>query len=294
MIPLRSNKSFHASHGMTNLAMFNDYFQSTLDETNADPNQKDDFEEICQRLNLAKGEKLLDIGCEMTVYAAKNFGVNVLGVTVNKSVQTRLNQVIAGLGLPGSAVKLMDYRNLIGVKFDKAVCLDPSAIVRQKETVTLFGTIYNLLYPGGLFLIQCLAPPPVTWAASIEPQTWLARCFGLILRLSSQEHLPTFQMVDLIARKIGFNLQLVDDLSETYRLRLQYWLSYLQIYHNIVIGDTSETIFHDWNVNLSILLNRIESGDVHFFQYLLSKPENAPDHVSIPDSQRCCGLRDSE
>lgn len=101
-------------------------------------------------------------------------------------------------------------------------------------------------------------------------------------------------MVDLIARQIGFNLQLADDLSETYRLRLQYWLSYLQIYHNTVIGDTSETIFHDWNINLSILLNLIESGDVHFFQYLLSKPENAPDHVSIPDSQRCCVLRDSE
>lgn len=130
--------------------------------------------------------------------------------------------------------------------------------------------------PVGLFLIQCIAPPSVTWAASIEPQTCLARRFGLILRLSSQEHLPTFQMVDLIARQIGFNLQLADDLSETYRLRLQYWLSYLQIYHNTVIGDTSETIFHDWNVNLSILLNLIESGDVHFFQYLLSKPENAP------------------
>src|SRR3990172_4704027 len=110
---------------MKSLARLSDYFQVAFDEPNTDSIRENEFETICCKLHLVTGEKLLDIGCEFVTYAARKYGAKVLGLTLNRPLHVKLNQFIAAAGLQGSAVKFMDYRNPVGVKFDKAVCLDP-------------------------------------------------------------------------------------------------------------------------------------------------------------------------
>jgi cyclopropane-fatty-acyl-phospholipid synthase len=279
---------------MKNMDLLHAYFQVGLDETNTGSIRGDEFEAICHKLNLTKGEKLLDIGCELVVYAAREHGAKVIGITVNKPLHMKFNQLIAASDLRGSVVKFMDYRNLVGVKFDKAVCLDPFAALGRKETLTLFGTMYNLLHPGGLFLGQCISTTLSSAPVSVKQPVRLVQYIGSIFHPSTRDGFLSFNAVERIVRQIGFEIQLVEDLSENYLPRLKHRLTYLQANQDSIVRDTSEASFHARNANLSILLDRIESDDIHLNQWLLSKPSNSHSQVSIPDSQRCCVPRNPD
>ena len=53
--------------------------------------QEDKLEMICRKLQFKAGEKLLEIGCGwggLAAYAAKNYGVEVIGITVSKEQQS--------------------------------------------------------------------------------------------------------------------------------------------------------------------------------------------------------------
>lgn len=294
MFVSHSNKAFPAKHDMKSLARLSDYFQVAIDELNTDSIRENEFEAICCKLHLVTGEKLLDIGCELVTYAARKYSAKVLGITLNKPLHMKLNQFIAAAGLQGSAVKFMDYRNPVGVKFDKAVCLDPFISVGRKEKMTLFGAVYNLLHPGGLFLTQCLSTTPSSASVSGKQQARLARYMGSIFHPSSRDGCLSFNEVELIARQIGFEIHLAEDLSEDYLLRLQRWLTYLQANRDSIVSDSSEATSHAWRTDLPLLLDGIRSGDICLHQSLLSKPADSHDFVPLPDSQRCCGLRNTD
>ncbi|MCA0454000.1 MAG: class I SAM-dependent methyltransferase [Chloroflexi bacterium] len=281
-------------HNLRNLASLSAYFQVESDEANASSIRRDEFETVCRKLNLIKDDKLLDVGCELVTFAAENRGARVIGITVDMPLHLKLNHRIAAASLRGSVVKLMDYRNLVGVKFGKAVCLDPFATVGRKECEVLLGTIYNVLHPGGLFLVECITGMSSSTSTSAKPLERLTRRFDHILNHSSQNGFLPSDVVERIIRQIGFEIQQVEELNERYRLRLKQWLTCLRANQDDIMRDRGEACFHDWNSELSILLHRIEVSDVKCCQWLLSKPINSRQHVMIPDSQRCCGSRNPD
>jgi len=104
--------------------------------------------------------------------------------------------------------------------------------------------------------------------------------------------LPSNQL-ELIAHQIGFEIQVGENLSETYLIRLQGWLTFLHLNRDEVLSCFSENLFQQWITGISILVDGIERGDFQFHQYLFSKPGNSHNRVLLPDSQRCCGSRSS-
>ena len=110
----------------------NDLFQNMLDERMnyscgywKDANTLDKAQEnklvlICRKLCLQPGMKVLDIGCgwgSFGKYAAENYGVEVVGITVSKE-QVELGKQLCE-GLPVEC-RLQDYRDL-NEKFDRIV-----------------------------------------------------------------------------------------------------------------------------------------------------------------------------
>ena len=147
--------------------MGNDVFETMLDPTmsyscgywhNADTleqAQLNKLDMICRKLELEPGQQLLEIGCGwggLAYHAAKNYGVDVLGVTVSKEQQQLAQQRCQGLPV---RIELMDYRDLNG-QFDKIVSVGMFEHVGHKNYATYFDAASKLLKNDGLFLLHTI------------------------------------------------------------------------------------------------------------------------------------------
>lgn len=121
-----------------------------------DTAQECKLEHICGKLRLRAGERLLDIGCGwggVARYAAQQYGVEVLGVTLSDKQAKYADDQIARAGLGDRvSVKLLDYRDLGAESFDKIVSVGMFQHVGRAYLPKYFARAYRLLKPGGLFL----------------------------------------------------------------------------------------------------------------------------------------------
>jgi cyclopropane-fatty-acyl-phospholipid synthase len=113
------------------------------------------YDLICKKLNLKKGQKILDIGCGwggFIKYATKNYGVSAVGVTVSKE-QAKFTENLCN-GLPVEII-VGDYRNLNG-KFDNIVSVGMFEHVGLKNYKTYFQVAKKCLKDDGLFLLHSI------------------------------------------------------------------------------------------------------------------------------------------
>ncbi|MBI2053830.1 MAG: cyclopropane fatty acyl phospholipid synthase [Candidatus Staskawiczbacteria bacterium] len=124
---------------------------------NLDEAEEAKLDLICQKLNLQKGQSVLDIGSgwgSFALYAAKKYGVKVLGITVSKE-QIELAQKICS-GLP-VCFRLQDYRCLnLNEKFDHIVSIGMFEHVGLKNYGTFFKIVKKCLDKNGLFLLHTI------------------------------------------------------------------------------------------------------------------------------------------
>jgi cyclopropane-fatty-acyl-phospholipid synthase len=118
--------------------------------------QQNKLRMICDKLALAPGETLLDIGCGfggLAAFAAEHYGVRVVGVTNSR----QHFEVASGYGakLPVE-IRLVDYRELprLQQRFDKISSIEMIEAVGPKNYAAYFQIAHQCLAPGGRFLIQ--------------------------------------------------------------------------------------------------------------------------------------------
>jgi cyclopropane-fatty-acyl-phospholipid synthase len=128
------------------------YWEATSDLAQA---QKKKLDLICRKLKLESGMRLLDIGSgwgALAKYAAENYGVNVLGVTVSSEQIKIARERCKGLPIE---FRLQDYR-LLKEKFDRIVSVGMFEHVGYKNYPTYFETVTNCLKDNGLFLLHTI------------------------------------------------------------------------------------------------------------------------------------------
>ena len=145
----------------------NDIFINMLDErmtyscgywrnaNTLDKAQEHKLDLICRKLGLQSGMKVLDIGCgwgSLAKYAAENYQVEVVGITVSRE-QVELARTMCQ-GLPVE-IKLMDYRD-INDRFDRIVSVGMIEHVGYKNYRTFMKVASQYLEDGGLFLLHTI------------------------------------------------------------------------------------------------------------------------------------------
>lgn len=126
------------------------YWQETNELSEAQENK---LELICRKLKLKPGEKVLDIGCGwggFAWYAAKNYDVQVVGITISEE-QKKLAEDRC-MGLPVE-IRLRDYRE-INEKFDKIVSIGMLEHVGHKNYKPFIEIIKKNLENEGLCLLH--------------------------------------------------------------------------------------------------------------------------------------------
>lgn len=132
--------------------------------------QHDKLDMICRKLELRRGEHLLDIGCGwggLARHTARYFGARVTGITVSKEQQWFAQERCIGLPVQ---IELMDYRDLHGT-YDKVVSVGMFEHVGQKNYLTYFDSVSHLMKDDGLFLLHTIGVD--TTSRSLDP--WIDR-----------------------------------------------------------------------------------------------------------------------
>lgn len=117
--------------------------------------QEDKLEMICQKLQLEPGMRLLDIGCgwgTMAKYAAENYGVEVVGITISEEQHKFATERCRGLPIE---IRIEDYRHLNGL-FDRAVSIGMFEHVGLKNYQSYMNVVHKSLKENGLFLLHTI------------------------------------------------------------------------------------------------------------------------------------------
>jgi len=160
---------------------------------NLDDAQLAKLELICRKLQLQPGMRVLDIGCgwgETLKYAAENYGVSGVGVTVSEEQAQFAIELCSGLPIE---IRVQDYRDVTD-RFDRVLSIGMFEHVGIKNYATYFQVARRCLEDKGLALLHCIGSNTSTnhadpWIAKyIFPNSMLpsaaqigAACEGLFV-----------------------------------------------------------------------------------------------------------------
>ncbi|MCY1422593.1 putative fatty acid methyltransferase [compost metagenome] len=112
---------------------------------------------LCRKLRLKPGERLLDVGCGwggLARLAAREFGVEVLGITLSEEQYKLGRERVKAEGLEGKVtLELRDYRDLPrDGRFDKVVSVGMFEHVGHANLGIYFQHLFDAARPGGLVM----------------------------------------------------------------------------------------------------------------------------------------------
>lgn len=111
---------------------------------------------VCRKLGLKKGMKVLEPGCgfgNFAYFAAKNYGVKVVGYTVSKEQAAKARERCKGLPVE---IRCDDYRNLKKEKFDRIVSIGMMEHVTYKNYEGFMKLMEECLKDDGLMLVHTI------------------------------------------------------------------------------------------------------------------------------------------
>ncbi len=131
------------------------YWRNTKD---LDQAQVAKLDLICRKVGLKPGMKILDIGCgwgSFAKYAAENYKVKVVGITISKEQAKLARELCKGLGVE---IRLKDYRDLVkqNEKFDAIISIGMFEHVGSKNYRTFMKVADKCLKDDGLFLLHTI------------------------------------------------------------------------------------------------------------------------------------------
>lgn len=151
-----SNELFESMLGPS-MAYSCGYWHNASDLTAA---QIAKFDMICRKLQLQRGERLLDVGCGwggFAKYAAETYGVQVVGLTVAREQAVYAQKICDGLPI---SIVCCDYREFDcadhGGPFDKVASIGMIEHVGYRNYRTLLAKIAGSMREGALFLLHTI------------------------------------------------------------------------------------------------------------------------------------------
>lgn len=239
------------------------YFENesaTLEEA-----QEAKLDLICRKLDLRKGERLLDIGCgwgALLNHAAREYGVRATGCTVSRPQAAEAFRRACGAGLHERVQVLeADYRRVQG-RFEKIASVGMFEHVGPRGLRGYFETVRGLLSPEGLFLNHGIVRP--------QPERDGAETLFLrkaVFPLGSLSHLSE---VVREAENAGFEVLDVENLRPHYARTCREWVRRLEQRREECLRVTDAETYRTWQLYLAASAYFFDVGRLEVHQVLMA------------------------
>lgn len=238
------------------------------------------IDRCCDKLQLQKGETLLDIGCGWGTFvarAAREYGARTTGVTLAQEQVDFGTDRIEKYGVSDRAqVKVCDYRNVTG-PFDKIVSLEMVEHVGIKNLSTYYKKVHELLADDGLFVLQWTGirnlynPQNPLSAVTMRPEDLIWGLFMSRYIFPGADASLTLSGMIRAAEDGGFEVIDVENMSPHYVMTLRAWRDIWKSNKDEVIAAYGERWYRLWYFFLhwSALIG--EQGSAFTYQLLMHK-----------------------
>jgi cyclopropane-fatty-acyl-phospholipid synthase len=207
--------------------------------------------------------RLLDVGCgwgSMAIHAARNYGANVVGITISEQQHAAARARVEAAGLSDRVeIRLRDYRLLGGERFDAISSIGMFEHVGSARTAEYFATLRSLLGPGGRLLNHAISKVGGT---RIGRRTFVGRYV-----------FPDGELLDVAeaiaaAETAGFEVRDVESLREHYARTLRAWIGNLERDWSRAVAEVGEGRARVWRAYMAGSAIGFDAGHIAVHQTL--------------------------
>lgn len=231
--------------------------------------QSDKLHLICEKLQLQKNMRLLDIGCGwggLARFAAEHYGVSVVGLTISAEQQALAQKNCAGLPVD---IRLQDYRDL-DEQFDRIVSVGMFEHVGPKNYATYFDVVAKNLVDDGLFLLHSIGSNK----SDLDVDPWIDKyifpngCLPSVLQISqsSEKH---FVMEDW------------HNFGADYDRTLMAWLARFNANWKKLKANYDEQFYRMFTYYLGACAGAFRARNIQLWQVLFS-PKGVAGGIRVP------------
>jgi cyclopropane-fatty-acyl-phospholipid synthase len=233
-----------------------------------DQAQRDKLDHVCRKLELARGQSLLDIGCgwgSLAIWAAQHYGVRAHGVTLSRAQADYATARIQREGLQERCrVDYLDYRDLPAEqRFDKIAAVGVIEHVGIANYPTFFGSVRARLHDGGLYLNHGIVHE-FHWKPTSQTEFLYRHVFP-------NGDLAGFSETVTEMERAGLEILDVEGLRLHYARTCRHWVERLRERADEARRLVGERTYRTWLLYLTCSAVAFEAGSIGLYQVVMRK-----------------------
>jgi len=227
---------------------------------NLDQAQEDKLDLICRKINLKKGDRVLDIGSgwgSFLNFAAEKYGAECTGITISKEQAKYANDNTNGLPVK-TLVK--DYMELDG-QYDHIVSIGMFEHVGKRNYRKFFEKTHSLLKDNGLFLLHTIGASKRS-GGSGDP--WVEKY------IFPHGELPSMDRVMEAADKL-FITEDFHNFGHDYSKTLAAWRDNVDANWDSLKDNYNDRFYRMWQYYLNSFIGTFKTRSNHLWHFVFSK-----------------------
>lgn len=242
------------------------YFEDPSDTLEQAQAQKKDH--IARKLLIEPGMRVLDIGCGwggMALTLAKDYGANVVGITLSKEQHAFATARAKQAGLSDRVeFRLCDYRN-VEEHFDRIVSVGMFEHVGLRHFGVYFDAIRDRLTPEGIALVHTIG-----WSrTSKDTNPWIAK------HIFPGGYVPSVSEAMSAVEKAKLWTTDIECWRLHYAYTLRHWFNRFSQSHDAVLKIYDDRFVRMWRFYLAASEQTFRHGYQAVYQFQLSRKIDA-------------------